>query len=54
MLEKEALAIIFGVKKFHQFLYGHFSTIKTDPKPLEGLLSEKKGILHQIIILYIE
>lgn len=54
MLEKEALAIIFGVKKFHQFLYGHLSTIKTDPKPLEGLLSEKKEILHQIIILYIE
>ena len=55
MLEKEALAIIFGVKKFHQFLYGHLSTtIKTDPKPLEGLLSEKKGILHQTIILYIE
>ena len=54
MLEKEALAIIFGVKKFHQFLYGHLSTIKTDPKPLEGLLSEKKGILHQIIILYTE
>ena len=43
-LEKEALAIIFGVKKFHQFLYGHSFTIKTDHKPLEGLLNEKKGI----------
>jgi len=43
-LEKEALAIIFGVKKFHQFLYGHPFTIKTDYKPLEGLLNEKKGI----------
>ena len=43
-LEKEALAIIFGIKKFHQFLYGHLFTIKTDHKPLEGLLSEKKGI----------
>ena len=40
-LEKEALAIIFGVKKF---LYGHSFTIKTDHKPLEGLLNEKKGI----------
>ena len=43
-LEKEALAISFGVKKFHQFLYGHPFTIKTDHKPLEGLLNEKKGI----------
>ncbi|XP_044184326.1 LOW QUALITY PROTEIN: uncharacterized protein K02A2.6-like [Acropora millepora] len=43
-LEKEALAIIFGVKKFHQFLYGHRFIIKTDHKPLEGLLNEKKGI----------
>ena len=46
-LEKEALAIIFGIKKFHQFLYGHLFTIKTDHKPLEGLLSEKKGIPSQ-------
>ena len=40
MLEKEALAIIFGVKKFHQFLYGHLSTIKTDPKADNELLKE--------------
>ena len=46
-LEKEALAIIFGVKKFHQFLYGHRFIIKTDNKPLEGLLNEKKGIPSQ-------
>ena len=38
------LAIIFGVRKFHQFLYGHSFTIKTDHKPLEGLLNEKKEI----------
>ena len=43
-LEKEALAIVFSVKKFHQFLYGHPFIIKTDHKPLEGLLNEKKGI----------
>lgn len=43
-LEKEALAIIFGVKKFHQFLYGQPFILKTDHKPLEGLLNEKKGI----------
>ena len=46
-IEKEALAVIFGVKKFHKFLYGHKFTIKTDHKPLEGLLSERKGVPTQ-------
>ena len=41
-LEKKTLAIIFGVKKFHPFLYGHRFIIKTDHKPLEGLLNTKK------------
>ena len=48
-LEKEVLSIMSGVKKFHQFLYGHSFTIKTDHKPLEGLLNERKGfqrLLH--------
>lgn len=43
-LKKEALAIIIGVKSFHQFLYEHSFTIKTDHKPLEGLLNEKEEI----------
>lgn len=41
-LEKEALAISFGIKKFHQFLYGHLFTIKTDHKPLKGLLRKER------------
>ena len=43
-LEKEALAIIFGVKKFHNYFYGRHFEIRSDHKPLERLLSEKKGI----------
>ena len=46
-IEKEVLAIIFGVKKFNQFLYSHKFTIQTDYKPLEGLFNEKKGVPHQ-------
>ena len=46
-IDKEALAIIVGVKKFHQFLYGKKFTIKTDHKPLQGLLGEKKGVSSQ-------
>ena len=43
-LEKESLAIIFGVRKFHQYLWGSKFTIQTDHKPLLGLLGEDKGI----------
>ena len=46
-IEKEALAIIFGVKKFSQFLYGPKFTIQTDHKPLEGLFNKKKGVPQQ-------
>lgn len=43
-LEKESLAIIFGVRKFHQYLWGRKFVIQTDHKPLLGLLGEDKGI----------
>ncbi|KAL7859591.1 hypothetical protein SRHO_G00147380 [Serrasalmus rhombeus] len=43
-VEKEALAVIYAVKKFHQFVYVHKFTIQTDHKPLLGLLGELKNI----------
>ena len=43
-LDKEALAIIFGVKRFHQYLYGRKFTIQSDHKPLQYLLGETRGI----------
>ena len=43
-IEKEALAIVFGTKKFHQYLYGKQFEIQTDHKPLLGLFKENKQI----------
>lgn len=43
-IEREALAIVTAVKKFHQYLYGQSFEIVTDHKPLLGLLSESKPI----------
>ena len=43
-LDKEALAIVYGVKKFHKYIYGRHVTILTDHKPLQGIYGETKGI----------
>ena len=43
-LDKEGLAITFGVKRFHQFLYGRMFTIESDHKPLIHISSDNKCI----------
>ena len=44
-LEKEGLAcIIFGIKKFHLYLFGYSFTLITDHKPLVNLFNEHQSV----------
>ena len=46
-LEKEGLSCIFGIKKFHDYLFGHAFELVTDHKPLLGLLKEDRATSPQ-------
>ena len=42
-IQKEALAIIFGLKKFYQYIYGRNFKLVTDHRPLVAMFGPDKG-----------
>lgn len=43
-IDREAAAIMFGLDKFNQYVYGRHVVIYTDHKPLLGIFSPNKAI----------
>ena len=43
-LEKEGLALIFAVRRFHKYIYGRQFTLVTDHKPLTSIFNEQKAV----------
>ena len=43
-LDRKALAIIFGIRKYHQYLFGRLFQVKTDHKPLTHIFDESRVV----------
>ena len=53
-IEKELYAILFGCKRFHQYVYRHKIMVQKDHKPLESIMKKPLGLapphLHRMLL----
>ena len=49
-MEKEGLACVYGVKKFHTYLFGHPFLLYTDHKPLMHLFHAERAVSSTSVI----
>ncbi len=43
-IDREALSLVWGVKRFNQYLYGNTFTLVTDHQPLVSIFNPQKGV----------
>ncbi|XP_058828591.1 uncharacterized protein K02A2.6-like [Topomyia yanbarensis] len=43
-VDREAYSIVFGIRRFHQYLYGRKFVLYTDNEPVKQIFSETKGL----------
>jgi len=48
-INKEALSLVRGVRKFHKYLFGHHFTLVTDHEPLISIFNPEKGVLARTV-----
>ena len=66
-IEREALGVIWGLERFHYFIYGKSCTIHTDHKPLEMIFKKKlsncsarlqrfvlRALKHDVTVKYVK
>ena len=51
LIEKELLAVVFGVRRFDQYLYGLTTNVETDHQLLETIFKKPKRLQRMLLAL---
>lgn len=51
-IHREALAVVFAIRRFHKFVYGYSFTVYTDHQPLEKLLGDQKALSNIVSVRF--